>query len=404
MPDFKYKARNKAGKDVLGQLTANTKKDALDMLSRQGLFPLSVEDANKGDIHIEKWFTRRPPDAVIANFLQQLSDLLENGVPVLTAFQVLAKQEQHPVLREVIENIHEQIAEGQGIDMAFASHARIFSDLTISVIRAGSEGAFLEDALKRTAGFMERQAELKGKVVGAMIYPSILLTVGVLVVTVLLIFFVPKFQPMFDSLVDSGGELPAATVALLAFKAFVGKYGLYLAGALVALGAYFRFLMLSKWGRRMVDKWKLKLPLLGPIMLRGAVSRFCRVFGTLLENGVPILRALDISSHSTGNLVLAEAVEKSAEAVSSGEPLSKPLADSGLFPPQVMAMLTIAEESNNLENVLVNISESLERELSKKLDIMVRLLEPMMLLFLAGGVFFIIIALLLPIFRMTENI
>lgn len=404
MPDFKYKARNKAGKDVIGQLTASTKKDVLDMLGRQGLFPVSVEDANKGEIDLGKWFARRPPETVVANFLQQLSDLLENGVPVLTAFGVLAKQEQHPVLREVIENIRDQIAEGQGIDVAFASHARVFNDLTISVIRAGSEGAFLEDALKRTAGFMERQAELKGKIVGAMIYPVILLTVGVIVVTVLMIFFVPKFQPMFDSLVDSGGELPLATVALLAFKAFVGKYGLWIFGVLVALAAYLRFLLLTRWGRKWVDKWKLKLPLLGPIVLRGAISKFCRVFGTLLENGVPILRALDISSHSTGNLVLAEAVDQSAEAVSAGEPLSKPLADSGLFPPQVMAMISIAEESNNLENVLVNISESIERELTKKLDIMVRLLEPMMLLLLASGVFFIIIALLLPIFRMTENI
>ncbi len=404
MPDFQYKARNKAGKQVSGKLTANTKKDALDMMSRQGLFPISVEDANKGDIHIEKWFARRPPDDAIANFLRQLADLLDNGVPILTAFQVLSKQEQNPVLRDVIEDIYEQISEGEGIDVAFASHPRVFDDLTISIIRAGSEGAFLEDALKRTAGFMEQQAAMKGKVVGAMIYPVILLTVGIIVVTVLLIFFVPKFQPMFDSLIDSGGELPGATVALLAFKGFVGKYYLWILGVLFGGGIYLRFMAASKWGHRLIDQWKLKLPLIGPVIQRSCISRFCRVFGTLLENGVPILRALDISSHSTGNEVLAAAVEKSAEAVSAGDPLSKPLADSGLFPPQVMAMISIAEESNNLENVLVSVSESIERDLAKKLDVMVRMLEPMMLLLLACGVFFIIIALLLPTFRMTENL
>ncbi|MBO7678515.1 MAG: type II secretion system F family protein, partial [Thermoguttaceae bacterium] len=222
MPEFQYKARNRAGKTLSGQLTANTKKDALDMLARQGLFPISIDDAARGEIHIEKWFARRPPDTVIANFLRQLSELLNNGVPVLAAFQVLSKQEQNPVLREVIEDIYGQIAEGTGIDSAFASHPTVFDDLTISIIRAGSEGAFLEDALKRTAGFMEQQAAMKGRVVSAMIYPATLLIVGVIVVTVLLIFFVPKFQPMFDSLIDSGGELPAATKALLAFKAFVG--------------------------------------------------------------------------------------------------------------------------------------------------------------------------------------
>lgn len=404
MPDYKYKARNKSGKDVLGQITANTKKDVLDMLGRQGLFPLSVEDANKGDINLGKWFSRRPPDTVISNFLQQLADLLDNGVPVLTAFQVLAKQEQNPVLREVIEDIQEQIAEGQGIDTAFASHARVFNDLTISVIRAGAEGAFLEDSLKRTAKFMEQQAELKGKVIGAMIYPMILCVVGVIVVTVLLVFFVPKFEPMFEALVDSGGELPLATVWLLAFKGFFGKYWFWLCGVLGGGFFYLRFLSMTRWGRRALDKWKLKFPLVGPVLLRSAVSRFCRVLGTLLENGVPILRALEISSHSTGNELLSEAVDKSAEAVSAGEPLSRPLSESGILPPQVMAMISVAEESNNLENVLVNVADSIERELSKKLDVMVRLLEPIMLLLLAGGVFFIIIALLLPIFKMTEAV
>ncbi|MBQ3332706.1 MAG: type II secretion system F family protein, partial [Thermoguttaceae bacterium] len=336
--------------------------------------------------------------------LRQLSELLNNGVPVLAAFQVLSKQEQNPVLREVIEDIYGQIAEGTGIDSAFASHPTVFDDLTISIIRAGSEGAFLEDALKRTAGFMEQQAAMKGRVVSAMIYPATLLIVGVIVVTVLLIFFVPKFQPMFDSLIDSGGELPAATKALLAFKAFIGHYGLFLVGGIIALGIVAKIALKTPAGSRLMDRWKLKIPLLGPVVQSSCISRFCRVFGTLLENGVPILRALDISSHSTGNAVLAQAVEKSAEAVSAGDPLSKPLSDSGLFPPQVMAMISIAEESNNLESVLVNVSESIERELTKKLDVMVRLLEPMMLLLLASGVFFIIIALLMPTFRMTENL
>lgn len=404
MAEFRYRARNKSGKDVSGQMTANSKKDVLDILARQNLFPLTVEDANKGEIDLGKWLARRPPESVIAAFLQQLADLLNNGVPVLTAFQVLEKQEQNPVLKKVIADIHERISEGEGIDSAFAAHAKVFNDLTISVIRAGAEGAFLEDSLKRTARFMEQQAELKGKIISAMIYPIILCVVGVSVLTVLLVFFVPKFQPIFDSLTDSGGTLPLATTWLLAFKQFVGKYGLYLLAVLAAGIVYLRFLTMTQKGQKLFDRWKLKIPLLGSIVLRSAVSRFCRVLGTLLENGVPILRALEISSHSTGNSLLADAVEKSAEAVSAGEPLSKPLADASLLPPQVMAMITVAEESNTLENVLVNIADSIERELSKKLDVLVRLLEPLMLLILAGGVFFIIIALLLPVFKMTENI
>ncbi|MGI5832281.1 MAG: type II secretion system F family protein [Thermoguttaceae bacterium] len=404
MPDFNYKARNKSGKEVSGQIAANTKKDVLDILARQNLYPISVEDVNKGEIDLGKWFARRPPDSVVAAFLQQLAELLNNGVPVLAAFQVLEKQEQNPTLKEVIGDIYERVSEGEGIDVAFAAHPKIFNDLTLSIIQAGTEGAFLEDSLKRTARFMEQQAELKGKIISAMIYPTILCVVGVIVLTVLMVFFVPKFQPIFDSILDNDGQLPGATVVLLGLKRIVGKYGFYILIALGALAVYLRFLTMTKGGRRLFDRWKLKIPLLGPIVLGSAVSRFCRVLGTLLENGVPILRALEISSRSTGNTLLEEAIEKSADSVSSGEPLSKPLAESDLLPPQVMAMITVAEESNSLETVLVNIADSIEREIAKKLDVLVSLLEPMMLLSLAGGVFFIIIGLLLPVFKMTENI
>lgn len=404
MPDFKYKAKNSAGKDVVGRMTANTKKDVLDRLAAQRLFPISVEDAHKNDVDVSKWFARKPPATAIAAFLTQLSELLENGVPVLTAFSALGKQTPHPRLREVVADIGDQIADGQSVDAAFASHSKVFDDLTISVIRAGSEGAFLEDALKRTSKFMEDQAEIRSKIAGAMIYPTVLLTVGILIVSVLLIAFVPKFEPMFQSLVDSGKDLPIATVWLLAFRNFCGKYGLYALGVLFVIFVGLRIQMKTKAGRRAMDRWKLKLPVMGPVAQGACVSKLCRVLGTLLQNGVPILRALEISSRSTGNALMQHAVEKAVDCVSAGEPLSKPLADSGLIPPQAMTMISIAEESNTLEKVLLNLSESLERDLAKKIDVMVRLLEPMMLLILAGAVFYIIIALLLPIFQMTESV
>ncbi|MCF0234207.1 MAG: type II secretion system F family protein [Thermoguttaceae bacterium] len=335
--------------------------------------------------------------------MTQLSELLENGVPVLTAFQALGKQTPNPALKEVVEDIGEQVADGQSVDVAFAAHTKVFDDLTLSIIKAGSEGAFLEDALKRAAKFMEDQRELKSKITGAMIYPSVLCTVGVLVVSVLLIAFVPKFEPMFESLVESGKALPICTVWLLAFRDFCGKYGLYALGVIFGLVVWARFALKTKSGRRFLDKWKLRLPVLGPVAQGSAVSKLCRVLGTLLQNGVPILRALEISSRATGNALLQDAVEKAVENVAAGEPLSKPLADCGLIPPQAMTMISIAEESNTLEKVLLNLANSLERELAKKVDILTRLLEPMMLLLLAGAVFYIIISLLLPIFQMTES-
>ncbi len=402
MPDFIYKAKTRAGANVSGHMTANSVKEALDRLAAQKLFPISVEDAHKNDVDVGKWFKSKPPTSAVSAFLTQLAELLENGVPVLTAFQALGKETPNPALREVVLDIGDQVADGQSVDAAFATHGKVFDDLTLSVIRAGSEGAFLESALKRTAKFLEDQAELKSKITGAMIYPTVLCVVGVLVVSVLLIAFVPKFEPMFESLVASGKDLPICTVWLLAFRSFCGKYGLYALGVLFILFVWAKIQLKTKSGRRWRDKMKLKLPVIGPVAQASCVSKLCRVLGTLLQNGVPILRALEISSRSTGNALLQDAVEKAVDAVSAGEPLSRTLSECKLIPPNAMTMISIAEESNTLEKVLINLADSLERQLAKKVDIMTRLLEPMMLLTLAGAVFYIIIALLLPVFMMTE--
>ncbi|MDR2757476.1 MAG: type II secretion system F family protein, partial [Planctomycetaceae bacterium] len=384
MTDYVYTARTAAGNNVTGKLTANTKREALETLHRLSLFPISVDDANRGHITI-KLFSRKVADSQIAALLGQLADLLENGVPVLAAFQVLIKQTTQPLLHNVLTDIHDRVADGEAIDNAFSAHSNIFNDLTISIIRAGTEGAFLEDALRRTAKFMEQQAELKGKIISAMIYPSILFFVGISVVVVLLIFFVPQFMPFFDQMTASGQPLPWTTQSLIWMRDVILNYGIYCVGVFVFLGIWIQGQLSTKWGIKVMDRIKLRLPLIGPILLNSAVSRFCRVLGTLLENGVPILRSLDISSQSTGNTILAEAVRCSAENVSSGEPLSKPLADSGIIPPQVMAMISVAEESNTLENVLVNIADTIERNTARQLDTIIRLIEPLMLLVMAGA-------------------
>jgi general secretion pathway protein F/type IV pilus assembly protein PilC len=401
MPDYIYTARNAAGNDVTGKLTANSKREALDTLHRLSLFPIRVEGAQQGPMTI-RWFRRRISDSQIAATLSQLADLLENGVPVLSAFQVLIKQAANPTLREILLDIHDRVANGESIDSAFSSYSNIFNDLTINIIRAGSAGAFLEDALRRTSRFLEQQAELKGKIIGAMIYPAILFVVGTSVVIVLLLFFVPQFMPFFEEMEAAGNPLPWTTQSLLQLRKILVNYGLYLAGISVFLIIWIQGQLSTKWGIRILDRIKLRIPLMGPILLNSAVSRFCRVLGTLLENGVPILRSLDISSQSTGNTILADAVKRSAENVSSGEPLSKPLADSGIVPPQVMAMISVAEESNTLESVLVNIADTIERNTARQLDTIIRLIEPFMLLLMAVAVFYIIVSMLLPIIKLSS--
>jgi general secretion pathway protein F/type IV pilus assembly protein PilC len=220
---------------------------------------------------------------------------------------------------------------------------------------------------------------------------------------VLIVFFVPKFAGLFETLERAGG-LPTATIVLLWLSNFLRDYGVFVAIGGGGLFLWLRGYLHTRKARALIDRWKLRIPVAGPIFLNYAVSRFCRVLGTLLRNGVPLLRSLEISSESAGNVVLAEAIRDSAENVSTGNTLAQPLASCGLIPRTVMAMISVAEESNNLDNVLINIADGLDRKNSRQLDIMVRLVEPVMLLVMGTVILFVLTALLLPIFDMSAAV
>lgn len=401
MTEFAYTARSASGDNLTGVISANTKREALNMLSERSLFPLQIHDVaeNKSPLQLNFKFGSKIKTEVISQMLTQLSDLLQNGVPVLDALKIMSDESTHEQLGEILRDVHDQMVEGVGLEEAIVRHPQVFDELTVSMVRAGSEGAFLEDALKRTADFLELQEEMKGRVKGAMMYPAFLGVFGSMAVAGIIIFLVPKFEPIFTTLEKKNG-LPVATTALLGLSDFLGSsYGLILAGVMVGL-----IILLKKWlntdsGKLAFDRWKLKIPVAGSIFLGAAVSRFTRVLGTLLKNGVPILRALEISKDSSGSYVLAEAISEAAENVTSGDSLAKPLAQCGLIPNDVMAMIRIAEESNNLENVLVNISDSIDRKTDRKLDVMVRLLEPIMLIVLGVAILFVLVALLLPVIQ-----
>ena len=277
-------------------------------------------------------------------------------------------------------------------------HPRAFNELSRSIVRAGGEGGFLEEALERVAKFTDQQAELKSRVMGALAYPIFLAVFGVSIVTVLVIFFVPKFEELFARL-RARGELPALTDWLLVLSDAVGKYGLWIALGIAGLVLTARAKIQTAEGRWFLDRWRLRLPQAGLIYRNFAVARFCRVLGTLLSGGVPIVRSLKISADSTGNRVLAKAINDAADNITAGESLAAPLAASGHFPPNVVEMVGVAEQSNTLETVLTDIADSLERETWRRLDLFVRLLEPVMLLALASAVLVIVIALLLPMLK-----
>lgn len=406
MPEFAFTARNLAGEDIHGSIPAGSRREALRALAQRSLFPLKVEDVStkKTSTPLALSFRRRVKAEELASSLTQLADLLENGVPLLTSLKILTEQTANPTLADVFLDLHDQVSEGVPLDQAISRHPDVFSELTVSMVRAGLEGAFLEEAFKRIAAFLELQEELKGRVVGAMAYPAFLAVAGTIVTVVLLVFFVPRFEELFARLERQGTGLPLATVILLGVSDALGQYGWLVTIALAGLVVLARKLLVTDRGRLLTDQWKLRLPVAGPIFHNSAVSRFCRVLGTLLRNGVPILKALDISSASAGNRVLAQAILKSAEHISSGETLSRPLAECGLIPRPIMAMISVAEESNNLDHVLVKIADRLDNKVERQLSMMVRLVEPVMLVLIGGMVLFILVALLLPVFDMSSAI
>lgn len=406
MPVFAYEARGLDGLNVAGSVQAATERDVRNILADRSLFPIEIQNTEAARGSVSQWISgrRRVSAEQIAGCLTQLADLLQNGVPLLDALGLLSKESVHAVLREIMTDVHDQVAEGVTLEDAMASHDDVFSDLTISMIRAGSEGAFLEEALTRVAKFLELQEELKGRVKAAMAYPAFLMIGGFVVTMFLVVFFVPKFEGLFERLERQGTGLPVATHILLGLSHFLIQYGLIVLGVVAALGLGIKKWLATVQGKEIADRWKLKIPLAGKILHDTAVSRFCRVLGTLLRNGVPILKSLEISSGSVGNKQLSQAILDAAENISTGETLSAPLSASGLVPPPVMAMIRIAEESNNLDNVLVNVADSLDTKIARKLDLMVRLIEPLMLVIIGGAILFVLVALLLPVFDMSATV
>jgi len=399
VPDFSYTALSGAQRQS-GVLTANSEREALAQLDARGLLPLKIEQkksATDGGVRIKA--------RTLASFYGQLADLLQSGVPLLRSMEILERQASNPALNAVLKDVRGKVAEGTGLSQAMGAHPKVFSELAVSMVLAGQEGGFLEDVLRRIADFTEHQEDMKSKVVGAMAYPMVLGGLGGVILIVLLVFFVPKFETIFDRLKEKG-QMPALTTGLLAVSNtminpfFFVPFLLFL---FIGVSAFLGWAASEK-GRFQLDKFRLAIPGAGRIFLSLALARFTRILGTMLSNGIPLLQALRIAKDSTGNRVLADAIEKSAENVKGGDSLAKPFVECSYFPRDIVEIVSIGEESNQLEKVLVDVANNLEKRTSRELDLFVRLLEPLMLMVMAGMVLLVVVGLLLPIFRMSSVI
>jgi general secretion pathway protein F/type IV pilus assembly protein PilC len=401
MPDFNYEAMGGTGQRTHGTMNANSERDVVSMLDAKGLFPLKIEMA-KGAARIAKG-GRRVSSRHMVTFFSQLADLLRAGVPLLRCLEVLEKQSTNPNLSEILREVHVKVADGTTLADAMAAYPKAFNELAVSMVRAGQEGGFLEDVLERIANFTEHQEDLKAKVIGALAYPGFLAVTAFVVLMILVVFFVPMFKPIFQKL-DDIGELPMLTVLLIGFSNGIIDYW-YLVIAGIG-SAVFGFLYVTKSDamRYRIDAIRLQLPVIGKVYLSFALSRFTRILGTLLRNGIPILQSLKIAKDSTGNRVLSQAIAEAAEHVTAGNKLAEPLASCKYLPRDIVEMISVGEESNQLEKVLLDTANALDKRTARQLELMIRLMEPIMLLVMASVILTVVLGLLLPVFKMSKTV
>lgn len=397
MPTFAYKARNTTGEQVNGTLVADTAAAAARILDERTLLPIEVAELKAGGRSLLSG-GRRVSSTKVGILYEQLADLLRAGVPVLRALQVLSKQEASPALTRVLREVHDDVAGGETLADAMDRHPQAFSHLHVSMIRAGEKGGFLEEVLARVSEFVRRQDELRNKFLGSMIYPCILIVVGLIAIVFVMTFVVPRIRMLLEQQV-----LPWPTMVVFGLSDLIAQQYLAILAVLlivvIAVGGFFR----TELGRLLWARLQLRMWGIGRIYTMVALCRFCRIFGTLLANGIQILNALRIAKDSTGNRILAEAIDQAADSVGSGESLTTPLSRSGVFPPTMLDMIAVAEESNTLDRVLVEIADTQEARTARQIDLFVRLLEPLMLLLMGAMLLFIAIALLLPILRMATS-
>lgn len=416
MPTFQYRALHANGTIAEGQVEASGRPDAFRQIEVLGLRPVSLAEkaakakngsgkpAGLGDFGALslKLNRHRITAKDLENFTRLLSSLLAAGVPLSRALVILYKEASDPVVSARWKEVHDLVIDGMSLADAMAKFPETFPRVYTAMVQAGETGGFLDVVLSQIADFQSREKELKSKVTSAMLYPCILFVLAISVLTFLLVFFIPRFQKLFSGF---GGALPVITQIIIGVSHAVRSYGLFVAAGLVAVGFLVRNWFASEKGRRVWEGMVLRAPLVGPLAAKFAMARFCRMLGTLLGAGVPLVQGLNVARKSIGNQILVDAVSQSIERVQEGERLGQSLADcKGLFPGSVLEMVSVAEESGRLDSELVRIANVTEGDLDRQLKTAVAFAEPLMLFFIAGFIGTIFIGMLLPIFTLQQYI
>ncbi len=404
MPVFEYKGVSGRGRKVSGILDGESLKAVKLRLKKEGVVVLEIRETSSGRAlrKGELTFGRtRVSTRELSDATRQLATLLSSGLPLMEALSVLVEQEETQGLKAALSSVRDSVREGASLADALKANPKVFSQLYVNMVSAGEASGTLEITLDRLADFLEEQARFRGRFAAALAYPALMTLIGIGVLFFLFSFVLPRVVGMFE---DMKQQLPFITLMLLGVVRFLSSFWWLILIAVAGAAYYLRRYFSTPAGREALDERLLRLPVFGKIIKMIAVSRFTRTLGTLLQNGVPALTALDIVRSVIGNTVLANAVQKARENVREGESIAEPLRRSGLFPPVVVQMVAVGEKSGELEKMLLRISDSFDRTVETRITALMSLLEPVIILVMGVIIGFIVIAIMLPILEMSSGV
>ncbi len=416
MPLFAYTAVDAQGKTHQGTLEANNASDAALAVKKKGQFPTNIAEttADAAGKVKKKGFslnfsfgggggTGKVPAKILTIFTRQLSTLISAGLPLLRSLRTLGKQEKNPNLKKIMSGLAESVEGGTTFSEALSQHPKAFNKLYVNMVKAGELGGVLEVVLTRLAEFAEKSQRIKGKVTSAMVYPLVVLTIAVGIVTFLMLFIVPKFEAIFKDMLG-GRPLPFITQAVMDLSRFIQGNFILIAVAITVSVFALRFAMRLPGVASALDTYILKIPLFGDMLTKTSVARFSRTLGTLVSSGVPILQALQITRDTAGNLRVSGAVESIHDNVKEGESMVSPMEASGIFPPMVVSMVQVGEETGQLPDMLTKVADVFEEEVDNAVAGLTSMLEPIMIVMLALVVGTIVVALFLPLITIIQDL
>jgi type IV pilus assembly protein PilC len=403
---FDYDVRDRSGRQITGQLDADSERAVASKLVEMGYTPIQIKEVRQGGMKREitiPGLGGRVSLKDLAVFSRQFATMIVSGLTLLRTLSILAEQTDNVKLRATIGELRDKVEAGASLSQAMAEHPKVFSDLFIAMVRAGEAAGMLDTVLLRVAEMFEKEVALRSKIKSAMTYPVIVLVMAILLTSAMLIFIVPTFAAMFA---DLGGDLPLMTRGLVAGSNFLASWAGFVFAVVVPTGVALTYqrIRASEKGRFALDVLKLRLPVFGPLFQKIALSRFARNFSTLLAAGVPILQALEITAETVSNGPMAAAVRDVQESVRQGESVYRPLSGHDIFPPMVVQMIAVGEETGNVDGMLTKIADFYDTEIEATTEALTSLMEPIMIAVIGGIVGGMVIALYMPMFQVFDLI